>query len=227
MNKFIAFEGLDGSGKTTQIKMLLDYLDNKKISYKFLHFPRISETIIGDMIARFLRGEYGSIEDTNPHFLALMYAQDRHDAKQLLVDGIQNHQLLVVDRYVYSNIAFQCAKMRDEYHKKNIKNWILQLEYEHFALPKPDLTLFLKPPHDFIKNNLVNQRVGDDREYLKGATDIHENNLLFQLEVEQEYLKLTDFDENFKIVNYQEEQHLLDLIEINHIIINHVEMLLK
>ncbi|MCL2398458.1 MAG: dTMP kinase [Defluviitaleaceae bacterium] len=223
MSKFIVFEGLDGSGKSTQVGMLLDYLNEKKISHVFLHFPRITKTMIGEMIASFLRGEFGAIEDINPYFLALMYAQDRHDAKPILNDGINNHQFLIVDRYVYSNIAFQCAKVHDQLQKETLRNWILKLEYEHFALPKPDLTLFLKPPYDFVKNNLANNnRIGSDRDYLKGGIDIHENDLLFQKEVEHEYLKFADIDESFSIVNYQEGQRVLDPSEVSRIIIEQV-----
>lgn len=220
MSAFVVFEGLDGCGKSTQIKMLMDYLSTNKISYKLLDFPRFSETMIGEMIGKFLRGEFGDIEDTNPYIVALMYAQDRFDAKDLLYEGIENHELLIVDRYVYSNAAFQSAKINDKDQSEALRDWILQLEYMHYGLPKQDLSLYLNPPCEFIHNNLTRQRVGNDRDYLKGCIDIHENDLLFQKKVEHQYLELIKNDANFKSVDYEVGKTLLSPMEIHQAIVH-------
>jgi dTMP kinase len=222
MNKFVVFEGLDGSGKSTQIRMLMEYLGRKEISCMVVHFPRTKETIIGEMIAKFLRGEFGDIKNTNPYMVALMYAQDRHDAKQLLIDSKNRHQLLIVDRYVYSNVAFQCAKIIGQDSKEALRNWILELEYGYYFLPKPDLSFYLKPPYEFIQNNLTTRRIETNREYLKDHIDIHENDLQFQKEVECEYLKLVNIDSNFKIINYYDGHTFLSPMDINKVIIQSI-----
>jgi len=201
MNKFIVFEGLDGSGKSTQIKILTDYLKKEGASVKFLHFPRVEEAVIGEMIAKFLRGGFGKIEDVNPYFVALMYSQDRNNAKNMLLENIRSYEYLIVDRYVYSNIAFQCAKVKEASEKEELRNWILSLEFGDNALPKPDMTLYLKMPFDFIKETLTKGRSGEDRSYLKGNTDIHENDLNLQQNVDIEYIKMAEIDDNFKMVD--------------------------
>ncbi|MCL2111337.1 MAG: dTMP kinase [Clostridiales bacterium] len=220
MNRFIVFEGLDGAGKSTQIKMLTDYLAERDASFEFLHFPRLGEGIIGDMIARFLRGEFGAAEDVNPYLVALIYSQDRNDAKRFLLDCIGKHHYLIVDRYVHSNIAYQCAKVADERQKNELRDWILKLEYEHNSLPKPDITIYLKVPFEFTEKTLKGSREGQDRDYLKGCSDIHESDLELQKNVEKEYLKLGDFDPDFKIIDCGgEDGRLLEPTEISNNII--------
>ena len=82
--KFVVIEGLDGSGKSTQLKKLRAYLTENKIDYEYLHFPRTDSRIFGDLVARFLRGELGDIDTVNPYLIALIYAGDRNDAKEMI-----------------------------------------------------------------------------------------------------------------------------------------------
>jgi len=198
---FVVIEGLDGAGKSTQINLLQDYLGIKKIEYKYLHFPRTNSQFFGEMIARFLRGEFGDISTVDPYIVALLYAGDRKDAASLIETWINNGNLVLVDRYVFSNIAFQCAKLMDPEKRELLKKWILKLEYEYYNIPKPDINLFLDVPYKFTAQRLSNAREGSERDYLNGKQDIHEANLEFQNRVREVYLQEVDSDENIKIIN--------------------------
>ena len=189
--KFVVIEGLDGSGKSTQIGLLRKYLDNKKISYRYLHFPRTDSPIFGDLISMFLRGDLGELGTVNPYLAALIYAGDRHAAKEMINGWLKNGNFVIVDRYVSSNIAFQCAKIRNPEDKVRLKNWILNLEYGYYRIPKPDIELFLDVPFTFTEEQLKDARKGEDRKYLNGQADIHEQNLEFQREVRNVYLELS------------------------------------
>jgi dTMP kinase len=187
---FAVIEGLDGSGKSTQINLLRAYLEEKSIEYKYLHFPRTDSPVYGELIARFLRGELGKISEVNPYLIALIYAGDRKDAAETIQKWQEDGYFVLVDRYVISNIAFQCAKLDDKESRKKLQEWILNLEYNYNQLPMPDINLFLDVPFEFTRAQLSSDRNGADRNYLNGATDIHEANLDFQRNVRDIYLSL-------------------------------------
>lgn len=195
--KFIVIEGLDGSGKSTQLKLIKKFLEDNNITYEYLHFPRTDAPIYGDLVARFLRGELGDIKNVNPYLVGLIYAGDRNDAGNQIRSWLDEGKYVIVDRYVYSNIAFQCAKISDEVEKAKLRDWIIDLEYNYHKIPKPDLNIYLDVPFEFTKNNLTNQRNGEDRDYLNGKVDIHEASLNFQENVRNEYLSLVERDNKF------------------------------
>lgn len=186
----IVLEGLDGSGKSTQIRLLTEYYENEGKKVHFLHFPRLDVSYWGEMIASFLRGEYGDIDQVHPQLVAILYAGDRWDASKEIVQHLANGEIVFLDRYVYSNIAYQCAKLHDDKEKDKLRNWILNFEYNYFKIPKPDINLFLDVPSTFVEKKLQENRTGSDRAYLKGKSDIHEKSTLFQMKVRQEYLFL-------------------------------------
>jgi len=204
--KFIVIEGLDGAGKSTQINLLKEYLTDQKITYKYLHFPRTDSPVFGELIARFLRGEFGSINSVNPYLVALIYAGDRMDASTKIKKWLEQKYLVVTDRYLYSNIAFQCAKIKDKDEKEKLKKWIKNLEYNYYKIPQPHLSLFLDVPLTFTAEKLVRKRFGNDRDYLKGKKDIHEVDLNFQKQVRNVYLSEVESDKNFITIDCSQDK---------------------
>jgi dTMP kinase len=215
----IVIEGLDGAGKSTQINRLSGYLAAKGHNCRRLHFPRTDSIVYGELIARFLRGELGDIHQVNPYLVALIYAGDRLDFKPTLENWLNNGDTVLLDRYVYSNVAYQCAKITDQKENRALRDWILNLEFEYNRLPKPDLNIFLDAPLLFTQQNLTDDRDGDERQYLKGKKDIHEANIDFQNEVRKSYLSLSDAD-CFVKIDCSDGQNILSVDQIFHKIIN-------
>lgn len=203
--QFVVIEGLDGSGKSTQMKLLSEYLQTKSVPYKYLHFPRLEEGIYGDLVARFLRGEMGAIDQVDPYLVALIFAGDRMDAASQIRNWISDGYLVIVDRYVYSNIAFQCAKIDSPEERDRLRDWILEYEFVYNKLPRPDVNLYLDVSLEFTRKQLNNLRNGDDRAYLKGERDIHEENMDFQERVRQIYLSLQDHVEDLLLINCMDD----------------------
>jgi dTMP kinase len=198
---FFVIEGLDGSGKSTQLKLLREYLQIKSIPFKYLHFPRLEEGIYGKLIARFLRGEMGANDQVDPYLVALIFAGDRTEAAPLIREWMDQGYLVIVDRYVYSNIAFQCAKLKHDSEKDELRDWILHFEFENNQLPRPDKNFYLNVPFEFTKTQLKKDRDGDDRAYLRGERDIHEENLDFQEKVRQVYLNLHSHVSDLELID--------------------------
>ena len=198
---FINIEGLDASGKSTQIQLLTQYFQDNKISYKYLHFPRTDSPVFGKLIAMFLRGELGKINAVNPYLVALIYAGDRNDAKSTIQKWQEQDYLILVDRYVYSNIAFQAAKLTDDKEIEELSNWIKYLEFTYYKIPRPDINLFLDVPTEFTKSQLNAKRQGADRKYLQGKEDIHEKDLGFQKSVREIYLREISKEKDFKLID--------------------------
>lgn len=196
-SKFIVIEGLDGCGKSTQIRLLSEKLEAKGLKYKFIHFPLLNKGVYGKMIAEFLRGEYGALNQVHPKLVALLYANDRKENAHIIRQWLDEGYYVIADRYVFSNIVFQCAKLGDETAKRNLKDWILHFEYVENELPVPAWNFFLDMPFDFIRKSLTQTRSGNDRDYLCGKQDIHEASLQFQENVYAEYKHLVAERDDF------------------------------
>lgn len=199
--KLFVIEGLDGAGKSTQIKLLREYFTSAGELCEYLHFPRTDEPFFGELIARFLRGEFGSINDVNPYLVAMIYAGDRKDAADTLRSWLNEGKVVILDRYTYSNIAYQCAKLNSEAEQDRLMKWITELEFSHFGIPVPDLNIFLDVPYKFTASKLNGARTGTDRNYLNGSRDIHEESLDFQEKVRKVYLRVAEKDKRLAVIN--------------------------
>jgi dTMP kinase len=199
--KLFVIEGVDGAGKSTQIKMLRNFFTEKGFKCEYLHFPRTDDPYFGGLIARFLRGEFGTLNEVDPYLVAMLYAGDRKDASDIIRNWLKEGKIVLLDRYTYSNIAYQCAKIQDVAAQIELMKWILSLEFSHFAIPKPDLNIFLDVPFEFTEKKLLNNRTGEDRSYLNGTRDIHEESLIFQKNVRDIYFRVAQNDDRLALID--------------------------
>lgn len=199
--KLFVIEGVDGAGKSTQIKLLKDFFIKRGYKCEYLHFPRTETPYFGELIARFLRGEFGTLNEVDPYLVAMLYAGDRKDASDLIGNWLKEGKIVLLDRYTYSNIAYQCAKLQDQSGQEELMRWILNLEFKHFSIPQPDLNIFLDVPFEFTEKKLLNIRTGSDRTYLNGTRDIHEESLVFQKKVRDIYMKVARADNRLSLVD--------------------------
>jgi dTMP kinase len=221
MRKLFVIEGVDGAGKSTQIKLLKDFFSKKGYNCEYLHFPRTETPYFGELIARFLRGEFGSLNEVDPYLVAMLYAGDRKDASDLITNWLSDEKIVILDRYTYSNIAYQCAKLKDASLQDKLMNWILSLEFNYFLIPEPDLNIFLDVPFAFTENNLSKTRMGNDRDYLNGNRDIHEESMVFQKKVRDIYLRVSETDDHLAVIDCSNNAGaMLPATEIFDLIIN-------
>lgn len=187
---FLVLEGGDGSGKSSQLELLAEFLKKSGRKVQTLHFPRLREKPYGELIAGYLRGDFGPLDRVDPQLSALLYALDRMEAAGEMRELLASGHTLLADRYILSNLAYQCARTPDPEKKRRLALWIESFEYGHNAIPRPDLTLYLDDPLSFAMKKLAGDRAGADREYLEGKRDLHEADGSLQERVRKEFLEL-------------------------------------
>jgi dTMP kinase len=177
----IVIEGLDAAGKTTQTKLLEERLIYKGFSVQTLDFPQYEHNVFGLILKKFLANEFGNSVSLDPRLSAMLFAGDRLESKRLLDIWLSDPQTMVIlNRYVPSNIAYNRAKASTPEDAQSIEDFICNLEYTTFHLPKPDLVLVLGSSSAITKARL------------QGDTDAYEADSDFLDKVAREYLKMCE-----------------------------------
>jgi dTMP kinase len=170
--RLIAIEGIDGSGKRTQVELLKNTLAARGQQTYVTGFP-IYDSWFGKMVGEFLNGEFGPLEEVDPRFTALLYAGDRFEAKEQITEALTAGKVVLADRYTGSNMAHQTARVSAKERADFIK-WLEHLEYQIYGLPRESLVVYLRvPPAEAQK--LV--ALKSARTYTAATHDIQEGNL--------------------------------------------------
>lgn len=138
----IAIEGIDASGKGTQATLLRERFEAEGRSCALLSFPRYGRTFFAEAITRYLNGGFGELADLDPALVSLLYAGDRFETRDELTGLLKAHDVVVLDRYVASNLAHQAARVPQE-DRGEFVTWLSRLEYEVYGLPRAELTILL------------------------------------------------------------------------------------
>lgn len=174
MGKLIVIEGTDGSGKSTQFRLLSEHLKNDAVEFKHIVFPRYSEDSSA-LIRMYLGGQFGGKpSDVNAYAASAFYAVDRFAAYKM--DWGQWYEeggLVLSDRYTTSNAVHQASKEPGE-KQGDFLGWLYDFEYDKLGLPRPDLTIYLDVPTDFTEK-LLRHREADTNT----KADIHEKDVRY------------------------------------------------
>jgi len=170
--KLIVLEGIDGSGKRTQLAMLARAFTSRSIPFTQVSFPRY-DGFFGKLVARFLNGEFGPLESVDAHLSALLYAGDRLESKPHIESVLASGQAVLADRYIGSNLAHQGARVSRDKRYEFLK-WLMQLEYEVYGLPVEDLVIYLRVPAAEAHRLIGEKRA---RAYTSLKRDLQESSL--------------------------------------------------
>jgi len=173
--RLIAIEGIDGSGKGTQAKLLSERFSAEGVSAALLSFPRYSETTFGGFVGEYLNGRFGSLDEVHPFLAALLFAGDRFESRRILLEAIERHNVVICDRYVASNVAHQAAKRAGADRDELIRR-IETVEFEVFALPRPNRTILLDLSVENARRLIAKKA---KRTYTDQTEDLHESDGLY------------------------------------------------
>ena len=196
MGKLIVIEGIDGSGKLTQLHLLLDYLDRNKIKHSSFDFPQYKKTFFGDFAGRFLKGEFGHFSRINPYLASFPYAADRWQVKEKLWQAIDRDEFVICNRYTPSSI-YQAVKVKPIERQKFL-DWVETLEYEVFGIPRPNLVIFLYVPLTFAQTLIA-----------KKTKDQYEKNFSYLKKVENMYLDTVKINKNWVKIDCVENNKII------------------
>ena len=203
MSLLVVIEGIDGSGKGTQASRLRERLEQRGLRVGLLSFPRYSETFFGQRIGDFLNKKFGELHEVDPFLAALLYAGDRLESKAELNRLLTSSDVLILDRYVPSNIAHQAGK-RTGAERQQLADWIEKIEYDIHGLPRPDLVVLLDTPADVSKDLIARKA---QRDYTDAAADMQEADTDYLSRVRTAYRELA-LERHWAIVPVTESNEL-------------------
>jgi dTMP kinase len=205
----VVIEGIDGSGKGTQSARLRDRLTTRGLRTGLLSFPRYDATFFGQRIGDFLNGRFGQLNEVDPFLASLLYAGDRLESKTELMQQLSVCDVLILDRYVPSNIAHQAGKKTGE-ARRELVGWIEKIEYELFGLPRPDLVVLLDTPTEVSQEFIARKA---QRTYTTQAADMQESDTSYLSRVRTAYCELAA-ERQWAIVPVVNEQGIRSMDDI-------------
>ncbi|MGI2047906.1 dTMP kinase [Shewanella sp. 08P_2] len=207
----IAIEGIDGSGKNTQTTLLVKKLSEQGMKVVMLGFPCYSETFFGKEVGYYLNGHFGGLDDVSPKLASMLYAGDRFEKKSEIKEALDNGAIVIIDRYVSSNIAHQSAKVTG-LERVELQSWIETLEYDVYGLPRPNLNILLDLD---VSSSSKLVLMKDARDYTIKSKDLHEENSGYLEEVASVYRSLAAGSADWEVVNCLDGNTLRTIDEIS------------
>lgn len=218
---FIVIEGIDGSGKWTQLHELKTTLEGEGKRVLTLDFPRY-ECESSYFVKKYLNGAYG--DHVPPKVSSLFYALDRYEALLDFEKTKQDFDIILSNRYVYSSMIHQWAKFPSDKQRVAFFEWVDELEFTTLWLPRPDLVFFLDVPPS-ISDTLVSKK--EKRDYIESDEnkDLHEKDIDHMKNAYLSAKQLTSLYDNWLDVPCIDESGKMKSInEITHILLDHVKI---
>ena len=180
--KLIVIDGGDGAGKATQVSLLVKRLRSDGYAAETLDFPQYTQNTFGQLIRECLDGKRGDFMAVDPRIASTLYAADRFESKPRLEAWLAEGKVVVLDRYVSSNMMHQGAKIDDPAALEEFLDWLDHMEHGIFGLPRPDLIVYLKVPQ-VVRANLKQQAVAEAKHGVEA--DVAECDAAHQAAVEE------------------------------------------
>ncbi len=231
--KLIVIEGIDGSGKTVQTRFLVERLSKQGHQVKTTDFPQYGKSFFADMIEKYLKGEFGwpqelrdhlekhplpgegigsKPEEVNPYLSSLLYAGDRWEIKEQMNNWLDEGSIIISNRYVCSNMAHQGAKISNTKERNKFFKWVEELEYNVYAIPTPDLIIYLHVPTE-VSQELIKVKVQNEQGF-KSEVDMHEEDVNYLQRVQDTYIDIARKDNSWFTIDCSRNNQIIARDEI-------------
>ena len=216
MGKLIVIEGTDGSGKSTQFKLLTERIAAEGHAFQRLVFPQYHEESSA-LIRMYLGGQFGTKpSDVNAYAASAFYAVDRYASyKKVWGQWYEDGGLVLSDRYTTSNAVHQASKEPEESQGTFLK-WLYEFEYGKLGLPAPDLVIYLDVPTDFTEKMMRSREAATNTH-----ADIHEQDLDYLATCRRTGKAAAEFY-NWTVINCVRDGAMRSIEDIHEEIYRHV-----
>lgn len=181
--KLIVIDGTDGSGKATQTSLLVKRLKQDGQKVKVIDFPDYYSNFFGKFIGHCLSEQYYNFVKVHPKIASVLYAADRFESKNKIEKWLAEGNIVIANRYASANQIHQGGKIVNTKKRQNFLQWLAQMEYEVFKIPKPDTVFYLSVPLDIVLKLIKERNGNSQRNYLgkkkKQKEDVHEKDIQF------------------------------------------------
>lgn len=196
--KLIVIDGTDGSGKATQVELLRKRLTKEGHLVKVVDFPEYYKNFFGKFIGHCLSEQYYKWVEVHPKIASIAYAADRWESSEKIKSWLKKSYVVLANRYVSANQIHQGGKIANNKKREAFINWLDEMEYKVFKIPRPDVTLYLDLPTKIVLKLLKGRDSSKmKRAYLKKKKDVHEKDVNFLLNSRKSALWLVKEIKNF------------------------------
>lgn len=180
-------DGTDGSGKATQTALLVNNLKEAGFRVVAEDFPQYGQKSAA-LAEEYLNGKFGTAQELGPYIPSIFFAVDRFTARKRITQSLKQGCIVVSNRYTTASMGHQGGKIKSLTARNVYFQWLFDLEYKLFKIPKPDLTLILHMPAN-VAQKLVDKK--GKRKYARGKKrDLHEADLAHLQAAERTYLEI-------------------------------------
>lgn len=178
--KLIVIDGTDGSGKATQTDLLVEHLKKDGYKVKIVNFPDYYSNFFGKFIGHCLSEQYYNFVKVHSKIASVLYAADRYESKSKIENWLKDGQIVIADRYASANQIHQGGKIANTKKRAAFLEWLAEMEYEVFKIPKPDAVFYLSVPIPVVLKLIAERNKDNSRSYLgKKKKDVHEKDVKF------------------------------------------------
>ncbi len=225
--KLIVIDGTDGSGKATQVALLVGQLKKDGYTVKTVDFPEYYKNFFGKFIGHCLSEQYYNFVKVHPKIASVLYAADRSESKTEMEGWLAKGYIVIANRYVSANQIHQGGKIKNAKKRQAFIEWLDEMEYKVFKIPKPDVVFYLDLPIKLSKALIKERNKNSVRTYLGNKKDVHEKDVEFLENSRNSALWLANTQKNFLKVDCAPKNEILSREAIHEEVYKKVKALLK
>jgi dTMP kinase len=225
--KLIVIDGTDGSGKATQVDLLINRLKNEGYEVRMVDFPEYYKNFFGAFIGHCLSEQYFNFINVHPKIASVLYAADRFESKEKIELWLKKGYMVIANRYVSANQIHQGGKISSLKKRQEFLRWLDDMEHRVFGIPRPNIVFYLSVPMPFVKKLLKERNKNADRAYLGKKKDVHEKDAKFMMNSYNSAMWLAKNQANWCKVDCVKKDKLRTREDIHEEVYDEVKKILK